>query len=130
MVLPYAALAGFFLLIGGAARAKGLFALLEVVLHHANWLLLWGVYGFALLWLALVVMGLLAPFQRAAALLLCLLASGSLLIIIALPSTPLEPGQVLFLAPCVVLAVASAWLFVRAGASRYAPTLGSNGPRA
>ena len=115
LVLPYVALAGFFLLVGEAARAKGLFALLDIVLHHASWIVRWGIYAFALLWLGLVVMGFLAQFQRISALCLCLLAIGSLLVIVVLPSSDMEFGQLLFLAPCVAVAATSGWLFMRAG---------------
>ncbi|ROZ64123.1 hypothetical protein [Ramlibacter sp. WS9] len=104
-----------FLLIGEAARSKGLFALADVVLHHATWILRWGIYGFALLWLCLVAMGFFAQFQRMSALCLCLLAIGSLVVIVVLQSSPFEAGQLFFLAPCIAVAVMSGWLFARAG---------------
>jgi len=68
-----------------------------------------------LLWLLLAVAGFLTPFKRAGALALCLLAIGSLLVLIVLQPSRMEPGQLLFLAPCLLVAATSAWLFVRAG---------------
>ncbi len=41
LVLPYVVMAGGFLLIGEAARAKGLLALFDVMLNQADWLLRW-----------------------------------------------------------------------------------------
>ena len=114
-MLPYVALAGFFLLIGEAACARGLPALLDVVLHHASWLVRWGIYGIPVLWLLLLLAGFFTPFQRVGALALCLLATGSLLVLIFLPSSPMAAGQLLFLAPCLAVAATGAWLFVRAG---------------
>ncbi|MBK6591798.1 MAG: hypothetical protein IPG23_03145 [Burkholderiales bacterium] len=115
LVLPYAALAGLFLLIGQAAKAKGLLALLDAALHHASWIVQWGIYVIPLLWLLLAIAGFFAPFKRAGALALCMLAIGSLLVLIVLQPSRMEPGQLLFLAPCFLVAATSAWLFVRAG---------------
>ena len=41
VVLPYVTLAMFFLFIGQAARARGLIALVDVTLYHADWLIRW-----------------------------------------------------------------------------------------
>lgn len=76
LVVPYLALAGFFLLIGEVARTKGLVALLDVSLEHALWILGWGIYLLPLLWLILAASGAVPRFQKAAALVLGLLASG------------------------------------------------------
>ncbi len=115
LVLPYVALACLFLLIGEAARTKGLLALLDVALHHASWFARWGMYVIPLLWLLLAAAGMIAPFKRPGALALGLLAAGSLVVIITLDSSRMDLGQVLFLAPCLAVVVMSVWLFVRAG---------------
>ena len=115
LVLPYFALAGLFLLIGEAARAKGMVALLDAALHHASWIFQWGIYSIPLLWLLVAVAGFFTPFKRAGALALCMLAIGSLLVLIDLQTSRMEPGQLLFLTPCFVVAATSAWLFVRVG---------------
>lgn len=115
LVLPYIALAASFLLIGEVARARGLAAIFDIVFHHFSWIVRWGIYGFALLWLALVVMGFFGQFQRFTALCLFLLAAASSSIIILLSSSKIEFGHVLFLVPCFAVAATSAWLFMRAG---------------
>ena len=50
VVLPYLLLAAAFLLIGEVAKARGLLALIDVVVNHANWILLWGIYALAAFW--------------------------------------------------------------------------------
>ena len=120
LVVPYLALAGFFLLIGEVARTKGLVALvalLDVSLEHALWILGWGIYLLPLLWLILAASGAVPRFQRAAALVLGLLASGSLVTIVTLESSPIELGHVLFLGPCLGVVAVSIWLYVRASAN-------------
>ena len=104
LVLPYVALAGFFLLVGEAARAKGLIALLDVALFQASWIFRWGIYSIPLLWLVLVLAGFVTRFRRMGALIVCLLATGSLLILVVLQTSPMEPGQLLFLIPCLAVA--------------------------
>jgi len=115
LVLPYLGLAGLFLLIGEAARTRSLLELIDVVIHHASWLVRWGIYGFPLLWLCLVLTGFFAGAQRFGALCLCLLALGSIVVIVALHTPRMGLGELTFLVPCVAVAAASAWLFVRDG---------------
>ena len=117
LVVPYLALAGLFLLIGEVARTKNLFALLDVALEHALWILGWGIYLLPLLWLVLAASGAVPQFQKAAALVLGLLASSSFAAIVTLESSPIELGQVLFLAPCLGVVAGSIWLYVRASAN-------------
>lgn len=117
LVMPYVALAGMFLLVGEAARTKGLFELLDVAAQHALWILQWGIYVAPVLWLMLAASGAFTSTRRGGALVLALLALGSLAIIVALPQTPMDAGQWLFLAPCVIVLATSVWLYRRAGAS-------------
>lgn len=117
LVLPYVALAAMFLLIGEAARTKGPFELLDVAALHALWILQWGIFAVPAAWLVLASAGCFPPTRRPGAAVLALLALGSFATIVTLQQTPLDAGQWLFLAPCVVVAAASAWLFRRAGAS-------------
>ena len=114
VLVPYFALALFFLFIGEVARAKGLFALLDVALFHVNWFALWGLYVFAILWVCLVATGFVPSFQRASSLCLCLLAAASLFVVVSLSATR-RVGEVIFLLPCVAVAATSAWLFLRPG---------------
>ena len=77
VILPYLALAAGFLLIGDVARAKGLAGIFDVVFHHFDWIVRWGIYGFVLLWIVFVIMGFFDQSQRFTALCLFLLATGS-----------------------------------------------------
>ena len=113
LVLPYAGLAALFLLIDEVARAKGLLAMLDVLLDQFVWIVPWGALSAAVLWLALVVGGCIARLRQLAALCLGLLALGSLGVITRLQSSPLEAGQITFLAPCAAVCAMSAWLVTR-----------------
>ena len=117
VALPYIALAAGFLLIGDVARAKGLVGIFDVVLHHFDWIVRWGIYGFLLLWIVFLIMGFFDQFQRFTALCLFLLATGSSIVIMLLHSSRMEFGHYLFLAPCFAVAATSAWLFIRAAGS-------------
>lgn len=115
VVVPYVALAMLFLFIGQAARAKGLWALVEVLWNHVDWYLGWVIYAAPVLWLGLVAAGFVPPLQRAGSLGLCLLAAGSFLVIVALSAERVGLGELLFLLPCAAVAATSAWLCWRAG---------------
>jgi hypothetical protein len=115
VVLPYALLAALFLLIGEAARTHGLLELIDVALAHANWILQWGMYVFAFLYLILLVVAFVPRLRRGGALCLSFVAAGSLLVICTLHSTAIDFGQFLFLLPCFAAAILGAWLFARDG---------------
>ena len=115
VVLPYLLLAAAFLLIGEVAKARGLIAVIDVVVNHANWILLWGIYAAAAFLVLLIVAGFLPSFQRISAAGLFLIALGSLSVICTLHSTRIGLGEITFLLPCIAVLVMSAWLFVRAG---------------
>ena len=68
LVVPYLALAGLFLFIGEVARTKNVFALLDVALEHALWILGWGIYLLPLLWLILAASGAVPRFHKASSL--------------------------------------------------------------
>lgn len=119
VVLPYLLLAAAFLLIGDIAQTRGLFAAIDTVANHANWILRWGIYGLPVLTVALLVAGVLPSFQRGSAAVLFLVALGSLGIICTLHSGRLELGQIVFLLPCVAVLAMSAWLFNRAEVPRF-----------
>ena len=114
-VVPYLLLAAAFLLIGDIARTRGLFALIDVVANHANWIFRWGIYGLLVFLVALVVAGCLPSLQRIGAVVLFLIALGSLDVICTLHSTRMGLGEVTFLLPCIAVLGLSAWLFVREG---------------
>lgn len=116
-VVPYVALAMFFLFVGSAASSKGLMDLFHTVLYHADWFVRWGIYAAPVLWICLVATGFLPSLQRVSSLCLCLLAVSCFLVVVSLHSPRIGLGELIFLIPCVAVAATSAWLFFRNGAA-------------
>lgn len=116
LVVPYVALALFFLFIGEAARAKGMMALIEIVWNNFYFYFTKGIFIAPVLLVCLVAMGFFPILQRAGSLCLCLLAVASILVIVIWSSTRIELGELIFLIPCMAVAATSAWLFFRTGA--------------
>lgn len=115
VVLPYLLLAAAFLIIGDVARTRGMFALIDVVANHANWIFRWGIYGLPVFLTALIVAGFIPSLQRISAAGLFLIALGSLGVICTLHSTRIGLGEITFLLPCIAVLGVSVWLFVREG---------------
>jgi hypothetical protein len=116
-LLPYLALAGFFLLVRRVAAAESLPSLIERVLAFALAVLDGeGLFAVAL-WGLLIVLGFVPSAHRLACAVLGVVSLASLAVVVTLHSGPLEAGQIVFLAPCLVIA---------AGAARGA--FGSRGP--
>ena len=113
VVVPYVALALFFLFIGQVARAKGLKALIDTVWNNVDWYVGWGIYAAPVLWVCLVATGFVPRFQRASSLCLCILAIASFFVVVTLSSNRVGVGELIFLLPCVAVAATSAWLFFR-----------------
>ncbi len=114
VALPYALLAAAFLLVGQAARARGLVGVVDVLLHHADWFVRWGIYVLPVLYLALAVAGFSPGLRRTGAVFLLVLSTGSLLLIWLLPTSgKTDLGQWVFLLPCVAVIGVSAWLVFR-----------------
>lgn len=112
-VLPYLALAGFFLFVDRAAATKGLPELFEFVLAVALAVLDGEGFLAVALWGLVVALGVLPATQRYASGALGFAAIATLLIILTIHAGPLEPGQILFLAPCGMIALLAAWLMSR-----------------
>ncbi len=117
VIIPYVALALFFIFVGEAARSKGLMALLDTVLYHVNWFYGWGIYVIPSLWIFLIATGFVPSIQRASSLCLCLLAVSCFLVVVSLSSTRIGLGELIFLIPCVAVAATSAWLSFRTNAT-------------
>ncbi|MCT0210435.1 MULTISPECIES: hypothetical protein [Synechococcales] len=112
VVVPYVALALFFLSIGEVARARGLGGLLEIAWNSLDWFA-WGIYLAPTFWVCLVATGFVPSLQRASSLCLCLLAGASFLVVVTLSSNQLGIGEFIFLLPCIGVAATSAWVFAR-----------------
>ncbi|MCA9127114.1 MAG: hypothetical protein KDB22_08510 [Planctomycetales bacterium] len=113
VVVPYVALALFFLFVNRAAEVKGPKELIAFLWESTDRIFGWGIYLTPLLWLGLVATGFIPIFQKTGALSLCLLSILSALVIVTLSSNRIELGSILFLLPCVTVAAMSAWLFYR-----------------
>ena len=115
VVLPYMLLATAFLIIRDVAISRGLFAMIDAVLHHAYWIIRWGIFGLPIFLVVLIVAGFLPSLQRIGAVVLFLIALGSLSVICTLHSTRIGLGEITFLLPCLAVVGLSAWLFIRTG---------------
>ncbi|MCA9192444.1 MAG: hypothetical protein KDB03_11805 [Planctomycetales bacterium] len=118
VIVPYVALATFFVFITQASQSKGLKELIDVVWNNTDWFVGLGIYATPVLWVCLVAMGFVPSFQKAGSLCLCLLAILCLLIIVTLQSTRLDLGQAIFLLPCGIVAIVSGWLFYHANSAQ------------
>jgi hypothetical protein len=115
VVLPYVGLAAFMLLVQRAAGTRGLLSILDLLLTVALALMNWVGLLVVVLWLAVFIAGLVPSTHAVGATCLLLLAIASLATIVVIQPTPLEWGQVLFMAPCVLVAIASGWSLSRLG---------------
>ncbi|MFO1001840.1 MAG: hypothetical protein U0936_16010 [Planctomycetaceae bacterium] len=115
IVLPYMLLATAFLIIRDVAISRGLFATIDAILNHANWIFRWGIYELPVLLVVLIVAGFLPSFQRIGAVVLFVIALGSLSVICTLHSAKIGPGEITFLLPCFAVVGLSTWLFIRTG---------------
>ncbi len=118
VVLPYVALALFFIFVAQMASSKGMMDILETAWNNFYVYFGWGIYVAPLLWVFLIAMGFVSALQRTGSLCLCLLAVCSLIVIVIFPKSRIELGHLLFFAPCVAVAVTSAWLIYRSGSVR------------
>jgi hypothetical protein len=118
VLVPYLLLAGGFLLIGKVAASQGLWAALDAVLEEADWLVRWGIYALPVLIFALALAGFVPRLRGIGLLSLVLLSGGSLLAICLLHSTRVGLGELVFLAPCVLVFAASGLLLARRIRSR------------
>jgi hypothetical protein len=109
IVLPYVGLAAFMLFVQRAAGTKDMPSLFNLMLSVALALIDWAGLLVLAVWIAVLVLGLVPSTQRIGAVCLLALAIASLAAIVAIQPTPLDLGQVLFLAPCVLVAMASGW---------------------
>ncbi len=113
VVLPYVALALFYIFIGQLASSKGMLDLIENLWDKLWFYFTKGMFIAPVLWIVLVTMGFLPSFQRTGSICLLVLAVASLIVMFAI-SPDLEFGHILFLLPCVAVAGTSAWQAFRA----------------
>lgn len=113
VVVPYVALALLFVFIGQLARSKGLWALVDAFWNNLDWYVSGGFHVAVAIWVCLVVTGCIPTLQRGSSLGLSILAAASFIVIVCLSSSRLGIGEIVFLFPCVAVAVTGAWLCFR-----------------
>jgi len=109
-LVPYFLLALGFVLLGHAIGSGSLWSFFDTILAQATWLIPWGMLGLVALFAALAALGLHSRSRRIAGALLCLMALACLAIIVFMPSSSIQAGELLFLSPCIMVAVIGAWL--------------------
>ena len=110
ILLPYLALAAWFLIIGDVIAAGSLASILTTLLSHALWLFPWGLLGIAAAIVALAALGVIDSARWLGGLCLFVLASACLLIVIAGNPSAIGPGELLFLLPCFAILIFGGWL--------------------
>jgi hypothetical protein len=112
MLVPYLLLAIAFLLLGQAIGSGGMFAFFGTLLTQFIWIFPWGILGFVAILGSVGALGLSSRFRALGSLCLCLLAAGSLGVIVFITTSKMGMGQLLFLLPCALVLVYSAWAAV------------------
>jgi hypothetical protein len=104
-LLPYLALAAWFLLIGDVIASGSLASVLTTLLSHALWLFPWGLLGVAAGIIAVATLGVIESMRWLGGLCLFVLAGACLFIVIAGNPSAIGPGELLFLLPCFAVLV-------------------------
>ena len=110
LLLPYFALATGFLVLGHAIAAGTLLAFLDTLLRTALWMIPWGLLAFLCAFVALIALAANERWRWLGGCCLCIVATASLIVIVALASGPIEPGQLIFLAPYQFAALGFGWV--------------------
>lgn len=109
VLVPYVLLASAFALFSRAIARGTPLGFLDAILTYALWLIPWGALAFIAGTVALAVCGMIERTRRAAGAVLCVLAVASAVAIPTLASSPPDADTVLFLGPCVAVAIFGAW---------------------
>jgi hypothetical protein len=109
ILIPYALLAAGFALLGHVIADGTPGSLIKALLRVAVWLIDGGLLAVAAALLGLLIPAVSDRWRWIGFACLCLIALASLSAIVVLSAAPLEAGQWLFLAPCLLMAGISAW---------------------
>jgi hypothetical protein len=111
-LLPYLALAAWFLILGDVIAAGSLASIITTLLSHALWLFPWGLLGIAAGIVGLAALGVIESARWLGGLCLFVLAGSCLFIVIAGNPSAIGAGELLFLLPCFAILVFGGWLAV------------------
>jgi hypothetical protein len=109
-LLPYIALATAFVLLGQAIAGGSLLSFLAALLNDVDWMLPWGFLGYAGTATGIAFLGFARRSRWIGALCLSFIALACMAMLLALPASPVRAGELLFLAPCALVALYGAWL--------------------
>lgn len=109
VVVPYVILAIGFVLLGHLIAAGSLLSLLGRLFDHFLWIVPWGAIGFVCVVILVAVLGAIPGYRRIGALCLFALAGASLAIVLIMPMTVPDAGEMLFLSPCIAVVVFAGW---------------------
>jgi hypothetical protein len=112
ILLPYLALAVWFLILGDAIASGSLASFLTTLLSHALWLMPWGLLGFTVGIVIVAALGMIEGMRWLGGLCLFVLAGSCLVIVIAGNPSAIGPGELLFLLPCFATLIFAIWLMV------------------
>jgi hypothetical protein len=110
VLLPYVLLATAFIVLGHVLSGGTLLSLFDALLRAALWMIPWGLLAFAVAVFALLTLGLSDRLRWLGGLCLSLVACGCTASILLMSSAPSEPGQLLFMLPCLMIVIFGAWL--------------------
>lgn len=109
VLLPYLALAAWFLILGDAIAGGTLASFLGTLLSHALWLFPWGLLGIAAGIVTVAALGMIEGVRWLGGLCLFVLAGGCLVIVIAGNPSAIGAGELLFLLPCFAILAFGGW---------------------
>ena len=112
VLIPYIALASAFAILRHAISSGSLLSLFETLLAHAVWIVPWGIIGFGCLIVVVAALGIAPRLRWLGGVCLCVLAAGSLAVIVVASTSPVALPELLFLSPCIAVLVFGAWLAV------------------
>jgi hypothetical protein len=112
VVLPYVALASAFAILGHSISSGSLLSLFDTLLAHAVWIVPWGLIAFACAMIVVAVLGMIPRFRWLGAVCLFFIAGASLAVIFIGNRSRVDSPQLLFLLPCALVLIVSAWLAV------------------
>lgn len=109
VVLPYAALAYAFAVLGQAIASGSLLGIFDTLLTHFVWMIPWGILATAAAIIAIMALGVVPRLRWLGALCVGAIAAVSLAIIVFVGTSPLDGGTLLFLLPCIAVLAFAAW---------------------
>ena len=109
LLAPYVALAIVLAVFGHATSRGSLWGFIDTLANHVNWIIPWGILGFGVAIVVIAGLGIARRTRAFAAALLCALAVASPVVIVAVSGSRLDAEAILFLAPCIVVAIFGGW---------------------